>query len=169
MSDRPPIPPSHPAVEAAAKAMFRRRHPHLEWEYRPDWHDMFLRNACAAVNAALPLLLAEPKSKAYVRFHENVSKIVRERDEARAALAEQEKYPHHDGDFTVIGPECFADERVGVIAWRGENYVKQEDAVRERDEARAALRNAEADQAHAYPFSVEATVRCAERDRPGAV
>lgn len=33
-------------------------------------------------------------------------------------------YPHQSGDFTVIGPECFTDGE--VIAYKGENYVKQE-------------------------------------------
>jgi len=32
-------------------------------------------------------------------------------------------YPRESGDFTVIGPECFTDGT--VIAYKGENYVKQ--------------------------------------------
>lgn len=35
------------------------------------------------------------------------------------------EYPHKDGDFTVIGPECFASPDGKVISWRGENYVRQ--------------------------------------------
>lgn len=36
------------------------------------------------------------------------------------------KYPYEDGDFLVIGPECFTrlDDH-SVISWRGENYVPQ--------------------------------------------
>lgn len=32
------------------------------------------------------------------------------------------EYPYQDGDFTIIGPECFADERGETISWRGVNY-----------------------------------------------
>jgi hypothetical protein len=38
-------------------------------------------------------------------------------------LAEPE-YPRQDGEFTVIGPECFADRDSTVIAWKGENYYR---------------------------------------------
>ena len=31
-------------------------------------------------------------------------------------------YPRRDGSVTVIGPECFTDERATVISYRGENY-----------------------------------------------
>ena len=32
-------------------------------------------------------------------------------------------YPHMDGDFLVIGPECFGDSRdMTVICYKGENY-----------------------------------------------
>lgn len=33
------------------------------------------------------------------------------------------RYPHQDGDFTVLGPEIFTDGV--VICWRGENFVRQ--------------------------------------------
>jgi hypothetical protein len=43
-------------------------------------------------------------------------------------------YPHIDGDFLSIGPECFTNESTGVaslpdkqhavICWRGENYYR---------------------------------------------
>jgi hypothetical protein len=41
-------------------------------------------------------------------------------------------YPYQDGDFTIIGPECFAGEVDGkiVISWRGENYVPQKSTLR---------------------------------------
>lgn len=44
------------------------------------------------------------------------------------------EYPHKDGDFLTIGPECFTNESTGVaslpdkqhavISWRGENYYR---------------------------------------------
>jgi hypothetical protein len=36
-------------------------------------------------------------------------------------MSAQPLYPHQDGDFTVIGPECFTDG--SVICYRGENYT----------------------------------------------
>lgn len=31
-------------------------------------------------------------------------------------------YPYQDGDFTILGPECFTD---GAVIWyRGENYYR---------------------------------------------
>lgn len=35
------------------------------------------------------------------------------------------RYPHPDGDFTVLGPEIFIDKTGDVICWKGENYVRQ--------------------------------------------
>lgn len=35
------------------------------------------------------------------------------------------KYPHPDGDITVLGPEIFASSDGQVICWKGENYVPQ--------------------------------------------
>lgn len=34
-------------------------------------------------------------------------------------------YPRHEGDFTVIGPECFATNDGQVLCWKGVNYVPQ--------------------------------------------
>lgn len=35
-------------------------------------------------------------------------------------------YPHQDGDFLIIGPECFTYlHDHSVISWRGQNYVPQ--------------------------------------------
>lgn len=34
-------------------------------------------------------------------------------------------YPRSEGDFTVIGPECFAMKDGSVLSWKGENYVRQ--------------------------------------------
>lgn len=39
------------------------------------------------------------------------------------------KYPHSDGDTTVLGPEIFAAADGKVICWRGENYVPQDQAA----------------------------------------
>ena len=39
-------------------------------------------------------------------------------------------YPYRDGDFTVIGPECFTDGN--VISYRGENYTPQRPTLRVR-------------------------------------
>jgi hypothetical protein len=35
------------------------------------------------------------------------------------------EYPHPDGDFTVIGPECFTGATALVITWRGVNYLHE--------------------------------------------
>lgn len=35
------------------------------------------------------------------------------------------RYPHPDGDYTVLGPEIFASKDATVICWKGENYVRQ--------------------------------------------
>jgi hypothetical protein len=35
------------------------------------------------------------------------------------------RYPHPDGDFTVLGPEIFTDKTGDVISWKGENYARQ--------------------------------------------
>lgn len=45
--------------------------------------------------------------------------------EASLLKRESEVYPRKDGDFTVIGPECFASEDGRVISWRGANYVQK--------------------------------------------
>jgi rubrerythrin len=57
----------------------------------------------------------------------------------RAEIIEQldregKEYPRQDGDFTVIGPECFASEDGSVISWRGENYVRQAALDREGED-----------------------------------
>ena len=33
-------------------------------------------------------------------------------------------YPRSDGEVTLIGPECFADQDATVICWQGENYYR---------------------------------------------
>lgn len=42
------------------------------------------------------------------------------------------EYPHDEGDFTVIGPECFAMKDGSVLSWRGENYTPQKMTLRVR-------------------------------------
>lgn len=44
-------------------------------------------------------------------------------------------YPYNEGDFVIIGPECFSgvnkwDET--VISWKGENYTVQRPRLRVR-------------------------------------
>jgi len=39
-------------------------------------------------------------------------------------------YPRQDGDFVILGPEIFTDIAGTVICWKGENYVRQSDAVK---------------------------------------
>jgi hypothetical protein len=43
------------------------------------------------------------------------------------------RYPYQDGDVTVLGPEIFASKGGAVISWRGDNYVRQQDAEAPRD------------------------------------
>lgn len=38
---------------------------------------------------------------------------------------EPTRYPHPDGDITVLGPEIFASKDDSVICWKGENYTRQ--------------------------------------------
>lgn len=51
-----------------------------------------------------------------------------------AKLSDRERfrtsqYPHQDGGFTIIGPECFADPEAVTISWKGENYYTAERAA----------------------------------------
>ena len=52
--------------------------------------------------------------------------IVAVRDVAKTKHQAAARYPHPDGDFTVLGPEIFTDRSGDVICWKGENYVRQE-------------------------------------------
>jgi len=45
---------------------------------------------------------------------------------------EAHMYPYTEGDFIVIGPECFAAKDGSVLSWRGENYVPQKPTLRVR-------------------------------------
>lgn len=42
------------------------------------------------------------------------------------------EYPHDDGGFTVIGPECFAMKDGSVLSWQGTNYIPQKHTLRVR-------------------------------------
>ena len=33
-------------------------------------------------------------------------------------------YPRSDGNVTLIGPDCFADQDATVICWQGGNYYR---------------------------------------------
>ena len=46
-------------------------------------------------------------------------------------------YPHQSGDFIVIGPECFTDGQ--VIAYKGENYVRQTQSITPAEDTLKAL------------------------------
>lgn len=35
------------------------------------------------------------------------------------------EYPREEGDFIIIGPECFATKDGSVLNWKGVNYVPQ--------------------------------------------
>lgn len=35
------------------------------------------------------------------------------------------QYPYQDGEYVVIGPECFSKPDGSVLSWKGENYVPQ--------------------------------------------
>lgn len=35
-------------------------------------------------------------------------------------------YPYPDGDFIIIGPQCFSAKDESVLNWKGTNYVPQE-------------------------------------------
>lgn len=47
------------------------------------------------------------------------------RDTAVAKHKATTRYPHPDGDLTVLGPETFASKDQQVICWKGDNYVRQ--------------------------------------------
>lgn len=38
------------------------------------------------------------------------------------------RYPHADGDLTILGPEIFVSSDRKVICWKGENYIPQSTA-----------------------------------------
>lgn len=59
-------------------------------------------------------------------------------------------YPRQDGDFTVIGPECFADRDGTVIAWKGENYYRS-NAAQEPQPAPASASQQRRHEAQAEP------------------
>lgn len=42
-------------------------------------------------------------------------------------MTDAPKYPHQDGDVTVLGPEVFASKDNTVISWRGTNYVRHDE------------------------------------------
>jgi hypothetical protein len=46
--------------------------------------------------------------------------------EAVPAAPQDAAYPRQDGDFAIIGPDCFAMPDGSVLCWRGVNYVPQE-------------------------------------------
>lgn len=43
-----------------------------------------------------------------------------------AELEGQRAYPYEEGDFVIIGPECFSAKDESVLSWKGTNYVPQE-------------------------------------------
>ena len=45
------------------------------------------------------------------------------------AAAADSPFPYTDGDVTVLGPEVFQDPKAMVIQYRGENYVRQDEAA----------------------------------------
>lgn len=47
------------------------------------------------------------------------------RDTALAKHKAATRYPHPDGDVTVLGPETFASSDGTVICWKGVNYERQ--------------------------------------------
>lgn len=63
------------------------------------------------------LLYTERGYKVYTNraFHESF-------DEAGNEAA---SYPRDEGDMTVIGPECFAQQDGSVLCWKGVNYTPQ--------------------------------------------
>ena len=48
------------------------------------------------------------------------------RDVATAKHGSATKYPHQDGDLTVLGPETFTNNTHDVICWKGVNYMRKE-------------------------------------------
>jgi hypothetical protein len=48
-------------------------------------------------------------------------------------MPQTREFPYKDGDITVLGPEIFASKGGAVICWRGENYIRQQDAEAPRD------------------------------------
>ena len=45
------------------------------------------------------------------------------------AAAADSPFPYTDGDVTVLGPEVFHDEAAMVISYKGQNYVRQDEAA----------------------------------------
>lgn len=41
----------------------------------------------------------------------------------RTVVHRKKKYPYVDGDFIVIGPQCFTSFDESVINWKGVNYI----------------------------------------------
>lgn len=52
--------------------------------------------------------------------------VIAARDVAKAKSAPAPRYPHQDGNHTVLGPEIFTDSSGDVICWKGANYVRQD-------------------------------------------
>lgn len=48
-------------------------------------------------------------------------------------------YPFYDGDFIVLGPECFTSRDERVICFRGANYVRVEERTAVSDELESAV------------------------------
>jgi hypothetical protein len=49
------------------------------------------------------------------------------RDTIQAKHKATTRYPYHDGDNTVLGPEIFASKDRNVICWKGVNYERQQE------------------------------------------
>ncbi len=52
--------------------------------------------------------------------------VVAMRDVAKAKHEPSPRYPHQDGNHTILGPEIFTDQSGDVICWKGANYVRQD-------------------------------------------
>lgn len=50
-----------------------------------------------------------------------------------------DEYPHDYGDVIVLGPHVFVLRDETVLNWKGQNYVRQEEAEAERDRLRARM------------------------------
>lgn len=52
--------------------------------------------------------------------------VVQWKEGGSTSCACKDRYPHQEGDVTVLGPEIFASNDGKTICWQGRNYVPQD-------------------------------------------
>lgn len=123
-------------IEAVAKAL------EIEWRGEADWfYTRMARAAILALDAHRASQAHGPRFTECLVCHQPGERYNPPGDEFWSHLKHPEdghdfkpmftpeptvtEYPRREGDFVVIGPECFANEDRSVICWQGVNFYIQ--------------------------------------------